>query len=194
MDEINKYGAIKDGYIRYRLMNKSETVPDEEQFAQWVEQYGSRIQAYVQSRVYDFATAEDITQETFYRAWSARDAYQEQGSPKKYLFCIAERLIIDYRRKKRPTFFESDEVQSAVEPVDNDRSPEQNLVLSEDIQKLRSAMELLSEVQQKTLMLRYYGQLSFGEIAEIVEMPLGTVLSHCHRALEKLRGILGDTK
>lgn len=173
-------------------MNKSETVPDEEQFAQWVRLYGSRIQAYIQSRVYDFATAEDITQETFYRAWSARDSYQEQGSPKKYLFCIAERLIIDYRRKKRPTFFESDEVQSASEPVDNERSPEQKLVLSEDIQKLRSAMESLSEVQQKTLMLRYYGQLSFAEIAEIVEMPLGTVLSHCHRALEKLRGILGD--
>ena len=173
-------------------MNKSEMVPDEELFAQWVNTYGSRIQAYIQSRVYDSATAEDLTQETFCRAWSARNTYQEQGSPKKYLFCIAERLIIDYRRKKRPSFFESDEVQSACEPVDKADSAEQKLVAAENIQKLRSAMESLSEVQQKTLMLRFYGQLSFAEIAEIIEMPLGTVLSHCHRALEKLRGILGD--
>ena len=167
-------------------------VPDEELFAQWVNEYGPRLQAYILSRIYDSATAEDLTQETFCRAWSARNTYQEQGSPKKYLFCIAERLIIDYRRKKRPSFFESDEVQSACEPVDADQSAEQKLVTAENIQKLRSAMETLSEIQQKTLMLRFYGQLSFAEISEIVEMPLGTVLSHCHRALEKLRGILGD--
>ena len=111
-------------------------VPDEELFAQWVELYGSQVQAYIQSRVYDSATAEDLTQETFCRAWSARESYQEQGSPKKYLFCIAERLIIDYRRKKRPIFFESDEVQRASEPVDTDSSAEQKLVLAENIQKL----------------------------------------------------------
>ena len=173
-------------------MNKSEMVPDEELFAQWVELYGSQVQAYIQSRVYDSATAEDLTQETFCRAWSARESYQEQGSPKKYLFCIAERLIIDYRRKKRPIFFESDEVQRASEPVDTDSSAEQKLVLAENIQKLRSAMESLSDIQQQTLMLRYYGQFSFSEISEITQLPLGTVLSHCHRALEKLHGILGD--
>ena len=174
------------------MMNKSEMVPDDELFAQWVNLYGSRIQAYIQSRVYDLATAEDLAQETFFRAWSARKTYQEQGSPKKYLFCIAVRVIIDYRRKKRPTFFENDEVQSACEPVDKEGSAEEKLVLTENIQKLRSAMETLTEVQQKTLMLRFYGQLSFAEISEIIDMPLGTVLSHCHRALEKLRGILGD--
>ena len=167
-------------------------VPDEEEFTEWVNLYGSRIQAYIQSRVYDLATAEDLTQETFFRAWSARNTYQKQGSPQKYLFCIAERLIIDYRRKKRPYFFESAESQSVSEPIDSELSAEQKLVLSENIQKMRSAMESLTEIQQTTLMLRYYGQLSFGEISEIVEMPLGTVLSHCHRALDKLRGILGD--
>ena len=167
-------------------------VPDEELFAQWVELYGSQVQAYIQSRVYDSSTAEDLAQETFCRAWSARESYQEQGSPKKYLFCIAERLIIDYRRKKRPMFFESDEVQRASEPVDTDSSAEQKLVLAENIQKLRSAMESLSDIQQQTLMLRYYGQFSFSEISEITQLPLGTVLSHCHRALDKLHGILGD--
>ena len=167
-------------------------VPDEELFAQWVELYGSQVQAYIQSRVYDSSTAEDLAQETFCRAWSARESYQEQGSPKKYLFCIAERLIIDYRRKKRPMFFESDEVQRASEPVDTDSSAEQKLVLAENIQKLRSAMESLSDIQQQTLMLRFYGQFSFSEISEITQLPLGTVLSHCHRALEKLHGILGD--
>ena len=167
-------------------------VPDEELFAQWVELYGSQVQAYIQSRVYDSSTAEDLAQETFCRAWSARESYQEQGSPKKYLFCIAERLIIDYRRKKRPMFFESDEVQRASEPVDTDSSAEQKLVLAENIQKLRSAMESLSDIQQQTLMLRFYGQFSFSEISEITQLPLGTVVSHCHRALEKLHGILGD--
>ncbi len=173
-------------------MNIPESTPDEQLFAQWVEQFGSSLQAYIHSRVYDSATAEDITQETFCRAWAARKTYQDQGSPKKYLFCIAERLIIDYRRKKRPAFFENEEAQIACEPIDNASTAEQTLILAENIQKLRSAMESLSEVQQKTLMLRFFGQFSFAEIADITEMPLGTVLSHCHRALDKLRDILGD--
>ena len=45
----------------------------------------------------------------------------------------------------------------------------------------------LSPLQQRVLLLRYYGQLSFAEIAEIIGCPLNTALSHCRRGLEALR-------
>lgn len=164
----------------------------ETRFTRWVTEFGSIIQAYIQSRVYDRATAEDLTQDTFCRAWSARYEYQEQGSPKKYLFCIAERLIIDYRRKRKAQLFADEQTTAALEPIDNNQSAEEKLVLAENTQKLQFAMKELSDIQQQILMLRFYGQFTFAEISEMVNTPLNTTLSHCRRALEKLRGYLGD--
>jgi RNA polymerase sigma-70 factor (ECF subfamily) len=48
-------------------------------------------------------------------------------------------------------------------------------------------MESLSPQQQRVLLLRYYGELGFAEIAAIMQCPLGTALSHCHRGLQALR-------
>ena len=62
----------------------------------------------------------------------------------------------------------------------------------EQSEQLAAAMDLLSAVQQRVLLLRYYGQLSFAEIAEIIECPLNTTLSHCRRGLETLRKIMVD--
>ena len=64
----------------------------------------------------------------------------------------------------------------------------------EAIGEVHRALEQLSPPQRRVLLLRYYGQMSFAEIAHIMEIPLNTVLSHCHRGLEKLRKLLGEEK
>ncbi len=55
-------------------------------------------------------------------------------------------------------------------------------------------MEALTPPQRRVLLLRYYGDLSFSEIAEIVGCPLSTALSHCRRGLLTLRGLLDKGK
>ncbi len=175
-------------------MQPQSLTADQARFSQWVSDFGPLVQAYIQSRVYDGATAEDLAQETFCRAWQAKESYIELGSPKKYLFCIADRLIIDYRRKKRAVLFPDEKSESVNEPIDINKPVEESLILSENIARLSSALEQLSDIQQRTITLRFFGQFSFAEIAEMTQMPLGTVLSHCHRALDKLKGILGSLR
>lgn len=74
---------------------------DEQTVSQWAEQFGPLIRGYIQSRVFHSQTAEDLTQDVFCRVWQAKEKYQDSGSPKSYLFCIADRLVIDWRRKKK---------------------------------------------------------------------------------------------
>jgi len=50
----------------------------------------------------------------------------------------------------------------------------------------------LHEVQKRVLLLRFFGELEFAAIAEQMELPLGTVLSHCHRGLKSLRKMLAE--
>jgi RNA polymerase sigma-70 factor (ECF subfamily) len=66
-------------------------------------------------------------------------------------------------------------------------------MLQEEAARLQQALAMLSETQRRVLLLRYYGSLEFHEIAEQLDLPLGTVLSHGHRGLEQLRKIWGTS-
>ena len=63
---------------------------------------------------------------------------------------------------------------------------------SEARRELEAAMELLTAAQRRVLLLRYYGDLSFAEIAETMGCPLSTALSHCRRGLLALRQIIAE--
>jgi RNA polymerase sigma-70 factor (ECF subfamily) len=66
-------------------------------------------------------------------------------------------------------------------------------MLSEQIGLLHAALDRLAPMQQRVLLLRYYSQLDFQEIADTLQMPLNTALSHCRRGLEALRRLLVET-
>ena len=63
-------------------------------------------------------------------------------------------------------------------------------VRAEENEQLAAALDQLSPPQRRVLLLRYYGQFSFAEIAEMIDCPLNTTLSHCRRGLEALRALL----
>jgi RNA polymerase sigma-70 factor, ECF subfamily len=76
------------------------------------------------------------------------------------------------------------------EPSSPAGEPSRAAVLAEDAERLTAVIARLSPLQQRVLLLRYYGQLGFAEIAEIIGCPLNTTLSHCRRGLESLRKLL----
>jgi len=63
-------------------------------------------------------------------------------------------------------------------------------VNTEQNELLTAALNKLSPAQRRVLLLRYYGQMSFAEIASTIGCPLNTALSHCHRGLEALQALL----
>jgi RNA polymerase sigma-70 factor (ECF subfamily) len=131
--------------------------------------------------------AEELAQETFFRAWRARRRYREEGSVRGYLMRIADRLICDRARKLGREIQVKDELWRVMEPATPSFGPADVVVHEEAKQQLAVAISRLSPAQRRVLLLRYYGDLSFAEIAAVMQCPLGTALSHCHRALRTLR-------
>jgi RNA polymerase sigma-70 factor, ECF subfamily len=162
-------------------------------FADWVREHGGAVRGYLLARIRSEEAADDLTQEVFRRAWAARRRYREQGNAKAYLLRIANHLAHDYRRVSRQVNLDEAGWQKH-EPTSEAAEPLQAAVLSEEIDRLTAVMRQLSPLQQRVLLLRYYGQLSFVEIADILGCPLNTALSHCRRGLETLRKLLVERK
>lgn len=123
--------------------------------------------------------AEDLLQDTFVRAIRGFDRLQASVSPRAYLFGIARHVSLDALRARRP----ADEL--AAEPVAPPAAPE-----DPRLEPMRDAIAKLPEPQRETLLLKLNHELSYEEIAEMLEIPVGTVRSRLHHALLHLRAIL----
>lgn len=134
--------------------------------------------------------ADDLTQEVFCRAWRARSRYREEGNARAYLLRIADRLVCDRGRKSGRERTLNEESWKQIEPVSRAVEPSEALARAEAADRLAEALDRLSPVQRRVLLLRYYGQMSFAEIAETVNCPLSTALSHCRRGLLTMRKLM----
>lgn len=122
--------------------------------------------------------AKDIVQETFYRLINNRIKHQ-QGSFKTYLTTIAYRLALKekYREKKNQLIEEDDLME--------DPSSFLEQQISKETQKnIFQAIRCLSSDHRDVLILRFYGEHSYEEIAEIIKIPLGTVKSRIYYAVK----------
>jgi RNA polymerase sigma-70 factor (ECF subfamily) len=172
-------------------MTASTTEPsDEHRFAEWLRVHGKAVEGFLLAMVGRPDVADDLTQEVFCRAWQARGSYKEQGSSRAYLLRIADRLACDRYRRKGPERTLNEEGWKQHEPLSRWLGPAEAAATAEMTGRLAVAMEHLSPIQRRVLLLRYYGQLSFQEIAEVIPCPLNTAASHCHRGLESLRKLL----
>ena len=132
--------------------------------------------------------AEDIVQETFRSAWKSRDAYEEGRGDRAWLASILRRRVVDrWRRQAPPTTFASDQTPdvevAAVDPLAGDYTDEMQRALSQLPDELR-----------ETLLLVVVGELTHQETADLLEIPLGTVLSRVSRARRRLRELLVGLK
>jgi len=172
------------------MTSGSRETTDDQRFAEWGRQHGGAVRGYLLAMVRRADVAEDLTQEVFYRAWRARRRYREQGNARAYLLRIADRLVCDYHRKSGREVTLDEESWKQIEPVGRVAEPPEKLVREEAGQRLAAAMEKLTAAQRRVLLLRYYGEMSFAEIAETMDCPVNTALSHCRRGLLTLRKIL----
>ena len=151
-------------------------------------EHGAAVRGYLAVLVRRSDVVDDLLQDVFRRAWQSRHAYQEAGHARAYLIRIADRLACDWRRRAaRDGQRQLDDAGwRTIEPA-IDIPPEESLAAAEARRELDEALGSLTSAQQRVLLLRYYGQMSFNEIAATLECPLGTALSHCRRGLEALR-------
>ena len=157
------------------MTSSSKQDGDDERVIRWVTEHSGAVRGYLIGLVRRTDLAEDLLQEVFRRAWQARERYEEQGSPRAYLLRIADRLACDNGRRRAHREITLDEAAwCEVEPLDRGAMPGDPLIESEAKAALAVALDALSVPQRRVLLLRYYGEMSFEEVAATLACPLNT--------------------
>jgi len=115
------------------------------------------------------------------------------GQARAYLLQIANRLACDRSRRREPQTNLDDQAWKIHEPPSPAPEPLRAAMIGEQVRLLHAALDNLAHTQQRVLLLRYYGQMEFQEIADTLQIPLNTALSHCRRGLESLRRLLVES-
>jgi len=146
--------------------------------------YVERITRYVYSRVTDHQLAEDITSRIFLKMLEKLDTYQVGQSPViAWLYRMAHNAVIDHYRMKR-TFVSLEDLHQA--EAKQEDGIEEKLELQIKSQQLRAALQVLTEEQQRVLILKFIDGLSTREIARQLGKRQGAVRGLQMRALQKL--------
>jgi RNA polymerase sigma-70 factor (ECF subfamily) len=168
---------------------------DEGAFAVLVRRYQRRLTAFLGQLVGDAELARELTQETFIRAWSALERFDSRYRFSTWLFRIAHNLGIDQLRRRRlqtVSLYRRDSDGEEVEVVvtDLEKDPLGHCENQELARFIRQAIEELRPEYRELVLLRHFGGLSYQEIAEFKNMPLGTVKNKLFRAHSVLRKAL----
>lgn len=168
---------------------------DEPAFEILVQRYQRRLTAFLSQIVGNFEIARELTQEAFIRAWKALDRFDPKYRFSTWLFRIAHNLGIDHLRRRRLKTIplqrkdkNGDEIEIVV--TDDHKNPLEHLGNTELSDSLREAIEGLRDEYHELVLLRHFAGLSYQEIADFKEMPLGTVKNKLFRAHSVLRTAL----
>jgi RNA polymerase sigma-70 factor (ECF subfamily) len=137
--------------------------------------------------------AEDLTQETLLRALGGLKTYRPEGKFQAWIFRIAINLARDWIRRRgrdRATAFDADGEPPPAKAILAEGRPEADALRRERADQVGQALGRLADEDREVLLLRYYGELAFKDIARATGEPLGTVLARAHRAIRKLGELL----
>jgi RNA polymerase sigma-70 factor (ECF subfamily) len=158
---------------------------DREAFGRLVYRYREGAVDVVYRMCGDSHLAEDAAQDAFVRAWDALPRYRHRGTFKAWLYRIALNCARDALRRRRPT---AD--VDALPLRSHAPGPERQLLRRERAALVQKAVLRLPEASRAALVLREYQGLSYREIAEALDLPMGTVMSRLHYARLRLREML----
>lgn len=136
-------------------------------------------------------SAEELTQEVFFRAWKQAGAYQaSRGSFSTWLLSIAHNMVIDElrKRRRRPQRADIDDPVATLANIeDGERSVEELAWLGALRGEVAGALQTLPEAQRQSIELAYFNGLTQREVAEVLDVPLGTIKTRMRLGMRKLR-------
>jgi RNA polymerase sigma-70 factor (ECF subfamily) len=165
-----------------------------------VEKYQGRVFAMVYGMVRNREDARDITQESFVKAYRSLSTFRLESSFYTWLYRIAMNLAIDFvrKRKRRETGGFDDQIATrdgdgSIAEVHHEEGPSRQLERKQLFGRIMDAMEKLPEDQRQVILLRELEGLQYKEIADVMGVPEGTVMSRLFYARKKLQKLLaGD--
>jgi RNA polymerase sigma-70 factor (ECF subfamily) len=157
---------------------------DHDAFGELYDRHVVRVYRHIYYMVGNAAEAEDLTAQTFLRAWEAIERYQVRGAPfVSWLLRIAHNLGVSHLRARR----ETSQVHEGILDDKWRRDPEAAFEQTADEALVREAILKLREEQRQVIILRFIEDLDYREVAEIIGKSVAAIRVIQHRALNSLR-------
>lgn len=155
-----------------------------EEIALWYDHHSESVFSFIILMVKDYQLAEDLTHDTFIKAYLYYDSFRQHSSEKTWLFSIAHNLTVDYLRKRKPAMVFK---ELFLLKKDHQPSPEQVLQVKEESYELYRALEKLKDTYKKVIVLRKLKGFSIEETAAILGWSESKVKSTIFRAIPALK-------
>lgn len=184
------------------LMMKVKLDKDTDAFEQLVKRYKISLLNFIYRFVGDIETAQDLSQDVFVRLWTNAETYLPIAKFTTFLWTIAKNICLNALAKAKniPYMQSLDEISSQedcefIEYLpDKENSPEDNLIGMETEKKLIMAINRLSPDHRLVFILTELNGLSYQEVANIMQCPVGTVASRKNNAVRALRRYLAPIR
>ena len=182
------------------LVNKAKT-GDQAAFGKLMSRYKESVYYMILKMVHNRDDADDLTMVAFSKAFHNLANYSADFAFSTWLFRIATNNCIDFIRKKKlqttsiDQSSQTEDGESAPIAVkDKSMTPEESIIKDQRAIKIREVIQTLSPKYKQLIELRYFEELSYEEIAEQLDLPLGTVKAQIFRAKDMLYNHMKDTK
>jgi RNA polymerase sigma-70 factor (ECF subfamily) len=165
---------------------------DDRAYKRLMAKYHDAIFNFVSRMVHDREQVDDLTQEAFIKAFSSLKNFNEEFAFSTWLYKIATNNCIDYIRKKKLQMYsidkpiESKDSDFTFELPDDSAEADEGLITTQRAAMLRGAINKLPERYRRVIQMRHVEEKSYEEIADLLDLPIGTVKAHIFRARELL--------
>ena len=160
---------------------------DDQALVELYSRYHKGVFNYTLRLIGDNEAAEDILQEVFVAVWQGADGFRQHSSVKTWIFRIAHNQAVSWIRKQKRI------VETNESPSELSADPEEATVVNWRADEVRLALDQLSPAHRATVELAFVQDLSYAEIGEVLNCPVGTVKSRMSTALKQLGRILKAT-
>lgn len=200
--ELREYDNLSDKALYdYKLVKRALEEADQKAYAELMGRYRDSVYYMLLKMVNNKDDAEDLTVEAFGKAFKRLSQYTPNFAFSTWLFRIATNNCIDFIRRKRKNTFsidqpiEDDEGGEMIMDLRSDTlDPEQHIMKKQKVMMLRELVDKLKPRYKTLIEMRYFQELSYEEIADQLELPLGTVKAQLFRAREFLYNVLKNTQ
>jgi RNA polymerase sigma-70 factor (ECF subfamily) len=149
---------------------------------------GPLVMSYL-SRYVPQPDIEDVLQRVFYEVWRVHDRYDPNQSLRGWVLGIARKRAIDHLRRRRDVVVTLDSMREI--KGDDGRDTADRLAWADEV---RTALDMLPDLQREVIELAYFEGYTQTEIAALLTIPLGTVKTRTARGLQRLAGLLENTR
>ena len=183
------------------LINRALDNGDTSAFNELMSLYRDPLYFMLYEKVGDQELAKDLTIESLGKAFKKLHLYTPNYVFSTWLFTVARNHCIDYLRKNKlatvsidKMMLDEDGKRNTFDLISKDLNPEEKLEKKQRIAILRQIVDKLKPKYRDLVKLRYFKELSYEEIADVLRLPLGTVKAQLHRSREQLFNIMSGKK